>query len=41
MGFVDVVLRPEDTRKALCTAFASLENKRDDNPPKKHGNIPL
>ncbi len=41
MGFVDVVLRPEDTRKALCTAFASLENKRDENPPKKHGNIPL
>jgi len=41
MGFVDAVLRPEDTRKALCTAFASLENKRDENPPKKHGNIPL
>ncbi len=41
MGFVDAVIRPEDTRKALCTAFASLENKRDENPPKKHGNIPL
>ena len=41
MGFVDVVLRPEDTRAALCRAFASLENKRDENPPKKHGNIPL
>ena len=41
MGFVDAVIRPEDTREALCVAFASLENKRDENPPKKHGNIPL
>jgi propionyl-CoA carboxylase beta chain len=41
LGFVDAVIRPEDTRKVLINAFASLENKRADNPPKKHGNIPL
>jgi propionyl-CoA carboxylase beta chain len=35
------VIRPEDTRKRLVQVFASLENKRDQNPPKKHGNIPL
>jgi propionyl-CoA carboxylase beta chain len=41
LGFVDAVIRPEDTRKVLIDAFATLENKRDDSPPKKHGNIPL
>jgi propionyl-CoA carboxylase beta chain len=41
LGFVDAVIRPEDTRKILIDAFATLENKRDDTPPKKHGNIPL
>ncbi len=41
LGFVDAVIRPEDTRRVLCEAFNSLENKRDNNPPKKHGNIPL
>ena len=41
LGFVDGVIRPEDTRKVLIDAFASLENKRAENPPKKHGNIPL
>ena len=40
-GFVDAVIRPETTRRQLVQAFASLENKRDTNPPKKHGNIPL
>ena len=40
-GFVDAVIRPEDTRRVLAEAFASLENKRVENPPKKHGNIPL
>jgi propionyl-CoA carboxylase beta chain len=40
-GYVDAVLRPEDTRRSLVSAFDSLENKRDQNPPKKHGNIPL
>lgn len=41
LGFIDEVLRPEQTRARLVDAFDSLENKRDSNPPKKHGNIPL
>ena len=41
LGFVDAVIRPEETRKHLIRAFDSLENKRQDLPPKKHGNIPL
>jgi propionyl-CoA carboxylase beta chain len=41
LGYVDRVIRPEETRRVLIDAFASLENKRDQNPPKKHGNIPL
>ncbi len=41
LGYVDEVLRPEQTRARLVEAFNSLENKRDENPPKKHGNIPL
>ena len=41
LGFIDEVLRPEETRARLIDAFDSLENKRDSNPPKKHGNIPL
>jgi acetyl-CoA carboxylase carboxyltransferase component len=41
LGFVDEVLRPEQTRERLIQAFDSLENKRDAMPPKKHGNIPL
>ncbi len=40
-GFIDEVIRPRDTRRKLITALRSLENKRDRNPPKKHGNIPL
>jgi propionyl-CoA carboxylase beta chain len=40
-GFIDAVIRPEHTRRVLVDAFDSLENKRDENPPKKHGNIPL
>jgi propionyl-CoA carboxylase beta chain len=41
LGFVDAVIRPEHTRKHLISAFRSLSNKRAENPPKKHGNIPL
>ncbi len=41
LGFVDEILRPRDTRARLIDAFDSLENKRDKNPPRKHGNIPL
>jgi len=40
-GFVDEVIHPRETRRKLITALKNLENKRDKNPPKKHGNIPL
>ena len=40
-GFVDAVIQPRETRKKLIQALAMLENKRDKNPSKKHGNIPL
>jgi propionyl-CoA carboxylase beta chain len=40
-GFVDEVIRPRQTRARLIAALAGLETKRDRNPPKKHGNIPL
>jgi propionyl-CoA carboxylase beta subunit len=40
-GFIDEVIRPRDTRKKLVTALSRLATKRDRNPPKKHGNIPL
>lgn len=40
-GYIDAVIRPESTRAVLIEAFDSLEGKRDQNPPKKHGNIPL
>ena len=40
-GFVDEVIRPRETRAKLIAALAGLETKRDKNPPKKHGNIPL
>ena len=41
LGYVDEVIRPRDTRAKLTRALGVLENKRDRNPPKKHGNIPL
>ena len=40
-GFVDELIQPRETRRKLITALKNLENKRDRNPPKKHGNIPL
>jgi len=40
-GFVDEVIKPEDTRMKLIKAFKMLENKVDKLPKKKHGNIPL
>jgi propionyl-CoA carboxylase beta chain len=40
-GYVDEVIEPRDTRARLCAALALLHTKRDSNPPKKHGNIPL
>ena len=41
LGFVDAVIDPRDTRRLVIQAFAMLRNKADENPPKKHGNIPL
>jgi propionyl-CoA carboxylase beta chain len=40
-GFVDEVIHPRETRRKLIAALRNLDNKRDRNPPKKHGNIPL
>jgi propionyl-CoA carboxylase beta chain len=40
-GYVDEVIEPRLTRPKLIAALRMLENKRDKNPPKKHGNIPL
>ena len=40
-GFVDDVIDPRDTRPRLINALDMLRDKRDSNPPKKHGNIPL
>ncbi len=41
LGYIDKVIKPEETRKILIKAYESLENKEDKNPWKKHGNIPL
>ncbi|MCZ2127236.1 MAG: acyl-CoA carboxylase subunit beta [Anaerolineales bacterium] len=40
-GYVDDVIEPKETRPRLINALAMLSNKRDKNPAKKHGNIPL
>jgi propionyl-CoA carboxylase beta chain len=40
-GFVDEVIAPRTTRQKIVEALARLSSKRDRNPPKKHGNIPL
>ncbi len=40
-GFIDEIIEPRYTRKKLITALRMLDTKRDTNPPKKHGNIPL
>src|SRR5215468_1457169 len=40
-GFIDEVIEPRFTRQKLIRALKLLENKRDTNPPRKHGNIPL
>ncbi|MCA9671037.1 MAG: methylmalonyl-CoA carboxyltransferase [Myxococcales bacterium] len=41
LGYVDEVILPRETRSRVCVALKMLENKRLDNPPRKHGNIPL
>jgi propionyl-CoA carboxylase beta chain len=40
-GFIDEIIEPAMTRPKLVRALSLLQNKRDTNPPKKHGNIPL
>jgi propionyl-CoA carboxylase beta chain len=40
-GYVDEVIEPRDTRARLCAMLEVLKTKRDSNPPRKHGNIPL
>jgi propionyl-CoA carboxylase beta chain len=41
LGYIDEVILPENMRPRLCQALMLLRNKRDELPPKKHGNIPL
>ncbi len=41
LGYIDEVIDPAYTRKRLIESFEMLKNKRHNNPPKKHGNIPL
>ncbi len=40
-GYIDDVIEPKETRQRLINALEMLQNKRDSNPAKKHGNIPL
>ena len=39
--YVDQIIRPSETRKAICQALDMLQDKEEDRPCKKHGNIPL
>jgi propionyl-CoA carboxylase beta chain len=41
LGYIDEVIEPAMTRRRVIDALEMLKNKRDTNPPKKHGNIPL
>ncbi|HUL58085.1 MAG TPA: acyl-CoA carboxylase subunit beta [Anaeromyxobacteraceae bacterium] len=41
LGYVDEVIKPEDTRPKVIRAFEMLRTKREEGPPKKHGNLPL
>jgi propionyl-CoA carboxylase beta chain len=41
LGFIDRVILPRDTRLVLARAFAQLENKLEEKPTRKHGNVPL
>jgi acetyl-CoA carboxylase carboxyltransferase component len=40
-GYIDDVIEPRDTRARLINALEVFKNKRDENPPRKHGNMPL
>jgi len=41
LGYIDEVIRPEETRLKVIRSLEMLASKRDQNPPKKHGNIPM
>ncbi|RMH41940.1 MAG: acyl-CoA carboxylase subunit beta [Deltaproteobacteria bacterium] len=41
LGYIDEIIRPRETRAAIIRALLTLADKRQSNPPKKHGNIPL
>ena len=41
LGYIDEVIKPEETRSKIIRSLEMLSNKREQNPPKKHGNIPL
>jgi propionyl-CoA carboxylase beta chain len=41
LGYIDEVIVPEDTRPKIVSSLEMLASKRDQNPPKKHGNVPL
>jgi len=41
LGYIDEVIDPQETRPKLIAALEMLQDKRDSNPAKKHGNIPL
>ena len=41
LGYIDEVIRPEDTRNRVIRALEMLKDKRQENLPRKHGNIPL
>nr|AHN85650.1 Phn1 [Nannocystis pusilla] len=41
LGFIDKIIRPEETRREIARSLALMGNKRQENPRRKHGNIPL
>jgi len=41
LGYIDAVIYPEDTRRHIIQSLKMLQNKRQKNPPRKHGNIPI
>ena len=41
MGYIDEVIEPRETRPKVIASLEMLTNKRQQNPPKKHGSIPL
>ena len=41
LGYIDAIIEPTETRGRVIDAFDMLKNKRQTNPPRKHGNIPL